>query len=158
MKKLSVLVGCEESQIVTGELLSLGHEAYSCDIQDSSGNHKERHLKMDIFKALLFKKWDLVILHPPCTKISVSGNRHYGRGKERHKERLDAVKWTQLLWDSSIIMCDFVAMENPVGVLNRYGDFPKPKYVQPWQFGHGETKKNRFLVTRIASTFPDRRG
>lgn len=89
----------------------------------------------------------MIILHPPCTKIAVSGNRWYGKGKDKHKERIKAVEWTQKLWDLAISKCDKVALENPVGVLNNMGNFPKPNYIQPWQFGHGETKKQDFGYT-----------
>lgn len=143
---MNILVGCEESQAVTIELRKLGHNAFSCDIIPSSGGHPEWHLEMDIMKVLFLQKWDLIILHPPCTKIAVSGNRWYGEGNRRHNERIEAVKWTQKLWDSAIRVCDKVALENPVGVLNKYGEFPQPNYIQPWQFGHGETKKTGFWL------------
>lgn len=145
-KVLKVLVGCEESQAVTDQLLNLGCDAYSCDIQQSSGSNPTRHLVMDVFDAVRLQKWDMIILHPPCTKIAVSGNRWYGQGTPRHKERIEAVEWTQQLWDLSISVCDYVALENPVGTINRYGNFPKPQYIQPWQFGHGETKKTGFWL------------
>lgn len=138
---MRILVGCEESQIITIGFRNIGYEAYSCDIQECSGRHPEWHLKMDIFKAINLYKWDLIILHPPCTALAVSGNRWYGSGKLKHQERIDAVKWTQELWNKATSVCNYVAMENPVGVLNKLGDFPKPQYIQPWQFGHGETKK-----------------
>ena len=136
-----ILVGCEESQVITIALRNAGFIAFSCDIQDCSGGYPEWHIKGDIFEVLDQKKWTDIILHPPCTKLAVSGNGTYAKGKGRFNERLDAVKWTQNLWDKAISKCDNVAMENPVGVLNTLGKFPKPQYIQPWQFGHGETKK-----------------
>jgi hypothetical protein len=141
MKTLNVLIGCEESQIVMKAFRKLGHNAKSCDIKECSGGEPEHHLQIDIFEALDLQKWDIVILHPPCTALAVSGNRWYGLGKEKYQERIKAVEWTQRLWDKAISVCNHVAMENPVGVLNRIGNFPKPQYIQPWQFGHGETKK-----------------
>jgi hypothetical protein len=143
---MMVLVGCEESQAVTIELRKLGHEAFSCDILPCSGGHPEWHLQSDVFEEITFWRWDMIILDPPCTAMAVSGNRWYGSGKEKHNERLEAVAWTQKLWNTAISVCDKVALENPVGVLNKYGDFPKPHYVQPWQFGHGETKKTGFWL------------
>jgi len=143
---LDILVGCEESQEVTKAFREMGHNAKSCDIVECSGGMPEHHYHMDIFKALDLKKWDIVILHPPCTKIVVSGNRWYGVGKHRHNERIEAVKWTQKLWDKATSVCERVALENPVGVLNTLGNFPKPDYIQPWQFGHGETKKTGFWL------------
>jgi len=136
-----ILVGCEESQVITIALRNAGFIAFSCDIQDCSGSKPEWHIKGDIFEVLNQNKWTDIILHPPCTKLAVSGNGTYAKGKGRFNERLDAVKWTQKLWDKAISKCDNVAMENPIGVLNTLGNFPKPQYIQPWQFGHGETKK-----------------
>ena len=143
---LNILVGCEESQEVTKALREMGHNAKSCDIVECSGGMPEHHYQMDIFKALDLKKWDIIILHPPCTKIAVSGNRWYGVGQPRHHERIEAVKWTQKLWDKATSVCKCVGLENPVGVLNALGNFPKPNYIQPWQFGHGETKKTGFWL------------
>lgn len=140
-KYLDVLVGCEESQEVTKAFRKLGHNAKSCDLQEPSGGMPEHHYQIDIFKAIRLKKWDIIILHPPCTKIAISGNRWYGLGSSNYQERVDSVKWTQELWNMAVSVCDKVALENPVGVLNTLGNFPKPHYIQPWQFGHGETKK-----------------
>lgn len=149
-----VLVGCEESQEVAKSFRELGFESYSCDIIPCSGGHSEYHLQMDIFKALDLHKWDLIILHPPCTKIAVSGNAWYGKEKSKFKERVQAVKWTQKLWDYAISICDKVALENPVGVLNSMGNFPKPSYIQPWQFGHGETKKTGLWLHGLPKLIP----
>lgn len=138
---MRVLIVCEESQEVCKAFRELGHEAYSCDIQECSGGHPEWHLKKDAMVAIKLGGWDLIIMHPPCTALAVSGNRWYGKGQPQHQQRLDAVAWTQRLWDAATSACGRVAMENPVGVLNTMGHFPKPAYIQPWQFGHGETKK-----------------
>lgn len=151
---LDILVGCEESQEVTKALREMGHNAKSCDIVECSGGMPEHHYQMDIFKALDLKKWDIIILHPPCTKIAVSGNRWYGVGQPRHNERIEAVKWTQKLWDKAISVCKCVGLENPVGVLNALGNFPKPNYIQPWQFGHGETKKTGFWLSGLEALKP----
>lgn len=138
---MKVLVACEESQTVCKALRAKGHEAYSNDILPCSGGHPEWHLQIDAFDAVKLRIWDLIIMHPPCTKIAVSGNRWYGENTPDFCDRLSAVNWTNMLWDLSCCFCGKVALENPVGVLNRYGTFPKPQYIQPWQFGHGETKK-----------------
>ena len=73
---MRVLVACEESQAVTKEFRKLGHEAYSCDLQECSGGHPEWHLKGDVL-PLLKQKWDMIIAFPPCTHLSVSGARHF---------------------------------------------------------------------------------
>lgn len=145
-RALDILVGCEESQEVVKALREIGHNAKSCDVQECSGGMPEHHYQMDVFEAIRMQKWDLIILHPPCTKIAVSGNRWYGMGQPRHNERIEAVQWTQKLWNEATSVCGAVALENPVGVLNKMGDFPKPSYVQPWQFGHGETKRTGFWL------------
>jgi len=154
LKRMSVLVGCEESQVVMKSFRKLGHSAKSCDLQDCSGDMPEHHLKMDIFEALKLKRWDMIILHPPCTKLSVSGNRWYAEGKEKYHERLEAVSWTKKLWSEATRICDRVAMENPVGVLNRYCLLPRPVYIQPWMFGHGETKKTGLWLHGLKPLVP----
>lgn len=146
---MNVLIGCEESQIVTEAFLNRGHNAYSCDIISCSGNIPERHIQEDVFKVLMYGGWDLVILHPPCTKLSVSGNRWYGKGTSGYTERCEAVGWTWKLWNLAVSVCNKVALENPVGVLNSMGNFPKPQYIQPWQFGHGETKKTGLWLDNL---------
>lgn len=138
---MNVLIACEESQAVTIEMRKLGHNAFSCDLIECSGGHPEWHLQMDCMEAIKSMKWDLIVMHPPCTAMTVSGNAWYGVDMPKHNERLKAVEWTQSLWDLAVSVCDKVAMENPVGVLNKYGKFPKPQYIQPYEFGHMETKK-----------------
>ena len=95
---MRVLVACEESQAVTKELRRLGHEAYSCDIQECSGGHPEWHLQVDALE-LLKMSWDMIIAHPPCTYLTVTGNRwfnvdKYGdKAKQRYKDREKAVEF-----------------------------------------------------------------
>jgi len=72
----------------------------------------------------------------------------------RHEDRISAVQWTQKLWDAATLVCEKVALENQVGTLNRYGVFPSPHYVQPWQFGHGETKKTGFWLHNLTPLTP----
>ena len=148
---MKILVACEESQAVTIELRKLGHEAYSNDLIECSGGYPEWHIQDDSLKVIKENKWDMIIMHPPCTAMTVSGNSTYGTcmdgtPKTKHHERIAAVKWTQSLWDLAISVCDKVAMENPVGVLNSLGNFPKPHYIQPYQFGHKEQKKTGFWL------------
>jgi len=149
-----VLIGCEESQRVCIEFRKLGFKAYSNDVIDCSGGHHEWHLKMDVFYALEYCEWDLIIMHPPCTYLAVSGNRWYGEGTKGFEKRLNAVEWTQKLWDKATSICNYVVMENPVGVLNKYGNFPKPKYIHPWQYGHGETKKTGLWLNNLPELKP----
>jgi hypothetical protein len=103
-----------------------------------SGGHPEWHLKMDAREAITIKFWDIIIMHPPCTKLAVSGNSTHASTQGR----IDAVNWTSSLFFHACYYCDRVAMENPVGVLNTFcPSLPRPIYIQPWQFGHPEQKK-----------------
>jgi hypothetical protein len=140
---MNVLIGCEYSGTVRDAFIRAGHDAWSNDIIDTDSN-PQRHLKMDVMEAIHRKKWDGIIIHIPCTAMGVCGNRTYGRGKPKHQERLDAIKWSLKVWDAACANADWVVMENPASVL-----FPALKeqrgadvqYIQPWQFGHMEQKK-----------------
>ncbi len=112
-----------------------GHEAYSCDLQDCSGGHPKWHIKGDVIQAIKSRKWDFIGLHPVCTKMTLSGNRTYGAGKEKHQERLDAVEWTIALWELAVSRCSKVYMENPMGAMNGDIRLPKPQIIQPYYFG-----------------------
>lgn len=138
---MKVLVVCEESQAVCKEFRSLGHEAYSCDLKDCSGEHPEWHIKGDAFEAIASKKWDLIVMHPPCTHLTVAGNRHYAKGKEKHYLRIESAEFVQRLWDSATELCDKVAMENPVGCIPTMCKVPKAQYIQPYEYGHKARKK-----------------
>lgn len=146
MKVLKILVGCEESQAVCIALRELGHEAYSCDLEDCSGNHPEWHLKMNIFDAITLKNWDMGIFFPPCTYLTVSANKWYKDqpprksgalvGEARREARREAIEFFMRLYKCEIPL---VAIENPIGVMST--EFRKPDQVlQPWMFGHNETK------------------
>lgn len=135
---MRVLVGCEYSGVVRDAFIKAGHDAISCDLLDTDSPGK--HFKGDIFE-MLKQKWDLIIIHPPCTALTVAGNSTYGEGQPKYQERLDAVEWTKKLWQACCDASPRVCMENPVGVLRRLGGFHKPSYVHPWQFGHLEQKK-----------------
>lgn len=146
MKKF--LIGCEESQTVTIALRQLGHEAYSCDLLPCSGGHPEWHLQMDIYKAIDggtlqtqdgenidISEWYFIGLHPVCTKMTLSGNRHYAPNKPRHNERLEAVEWTISLWKYAKSRCQKLYMENPMGAMNTDDRLPVPQTIQPYYFG-----------------------
>lgn len=141
MKKLKVLVACEESQTVCKAFRALGHEAYSNDIQDCSGGHPEWHLKMDSMKALQSQEWDLVIAHPPCTYLTVTGNRWFKPEykhlyPDRIENRIDAVRFFNMFTDCA----KYIAIENPVGIMSTI--YRKPdQIIQPYHFGHTEAKK-----------------
>jgi len=129
------LIGFEESQAVCNEFRAMGHEFYSCDLKPTSGNYPEWHLQMDIYEAIDSREWDFIGLHPTCTKMTLSGNRHYAPGKPRHNERLEAVEWTIKLWQYTISRCGKAYMENPMGAMNSDIRLTKPQIIQPYFFG-----------------------
>lgn len=145
MKKMKVLIGCEESGVVRDAFLKRGHDAISCDLFDTRAPGP--HIVGDVVDAVRSAKWDLVILHPPCTAMAVSGNRWYGTGMPMHEERGIAIYWTLGLWYLAKAYSRAVALENPVSVIFRH--IPAAQYIQPWQFGHGETKKTGLALHNL---------
>lgn len=135
MKKLKVLIACEESQAITKEFRELGHDAYSCDILDCSGGHPEWHLKGDVFDYIN-QGWDLMIAHPPCTYLAVSGarwlyNKDGSKNEERWKNQAEALGFVQKLMDAPIYR---IAIENPISVIS--SNIRKPdQIIQPYMFG-----------------------
>lgn len=151
---MRVLIGCEESGKVRDAFLAGGHDAYSCDLVPARNGGP--HLQMDVLVAIsLFGPWDIIIAHPVCTAMSLSGNRWYGVGMPRHQERLDAVEWTVVLWElmkkNARVGC---ALENPTSVIFTHSAIPKPQYIQPWEFGHGETKKTGLALHNLPPLVP----
>jgi len=139
---MKILVACEESQAVTTELRLLGHEAYSCDIEPCGGEHPEWHLQQDVI-PLLEKKWDMIIAFPPCTYLTVTGNRwfnveRYGeKAIQRHKDREWAINFFMTIANSK---CKKIAIENPVGIMS--SEWRKPdQIINPFQFGEPFEKK-----------------
>lgn len=142
---MKVLIACEYSGVVRDAFRARGHDAMSCDLlpTDVPGPHYTG----DMFDLDL-ASYDLVVAHPPCTTICVSGNRHYANTQAR----LDGCEFVRRIWNSPI---QRLCVENPVGVLNRFvSELPKPQYVQPWQFGHGETKKTGLWLRGLPELVP----
>lgn len=148
---MRVLVGCEESQVVTNAFRDRGHDAFSCDLVETRGN-PEWHIRKDVKEAVK-GDWDLIILHPDCTRLAVSGNRWYGKGMPKHNEREWAIEWTVDLWERAKNNAKKVVLENPVSVIFQHLDSPI-QYIQPWQFGHGETKKTGFALHGVGELIP----
>ena len=152
---MRVLVGCEESQVVCKAFRERGHEAYSCDLQPCSGGHPEWHRKGDIITILRNSGyWDLIILHPDCTAMAVSGNRWYGNGMPLNNKRKEAIMWTQNLWIFAMNVGNKLVLENPVSVIFDNIEYHKLQYIQPWQFGHGETKKTGLALWNLPPLQP----
>lgn len=138
---MKVLIACEESQRVCVEFRKRGHEAYSCDIEPCSGGHPEWHIQQDVTE-LLKMDWDLIIAHPPCTFLTVTGNRWFDVGKygekarERERERERAAEFFMRFWNCK---CKRVVIENPIGFMSTH--FRKPdQIIQPFQFGDAARK------------------
>ena len=133
--KLKILVACEESQEVCKAFRKIGHESYSCDILDCSGGHPEWHLKMDVFEAIKLKKWDIMIAFPPCTNLAVSGARWFNEKRADGRQQKSINFFLKL----TLVNIPMIAIENPIGIMST--EYRKPdQIIQPWQFGHGETK------------------
>ncbi len=126
---MRILVACEESQIVTTELLSLGHDAYSCDTKECSGKHKERHLQQDV-TPLLNDDWDMIIAFPPCTHLANSGARWFKEKKKDGRQQSGINFFMQF----ANCNCRKVAIENPVGIMSTI--YRKPdQIIQPFEYG-----------------------
>ena len=126
---MKILVACEESQTVTKELRRLGHEAYSCDIQECSGGHPEWHLQVDALE-LLKMKWDMIIAFPPCTDLAVSGARHFKSKREDGRQQRSIDFFMRFVKAD----CQKIAVENPVGIMST--KYRKPdQIIQPYMFG-----------------------
>lgn len=129
---MRVLVACEYSGAVRDAFIALGHEAMSCDLlpTDNPGPHYQGDVR-----DVLDYPWDLMIAHPPCTHLSVSGARHF------ETKRMDGRQQSAVSFFMMLIKADIprIAVENPVCIMSSL--YRKPdQIIQPWQFGHGETK------------------
>jgi hypothetical protein len=126
-----VLIACEYSGRVRDAFRLLGHDAWSCDLLECETDPRW-HLQQPV-ESLLADGWDLMVAHPPCTHLAVSGSRHFHRKQDEQAKALDFVR---LLMTAPI---DRWCIENPVSVISS-AIRPPDQIIQPWQFGHGETK------------------
>ena len=131
---MKVLIACEYSGVVRDAFLRGGHEAMSCDILETESPGP--HYKGDLFDVIDYP-WDLAIFHPPCTHLSVSGSRHFAEKKMDGRQQAAASFFMRIVRQSSHI--PKVAIENPVCIMSSLSRKPD-QIIQPWQFGHGETK------------------
>lgn len=140
---LSVLIGCEYSAIERDAFRAAAFDAWSCDFKPCDGDPRW-HLQHDVREAITSRDWDLIILHLDCTKMAVCGNKHYGVGKPKHHERVEALAEAEEIARLALSVSPSVAIENPASVI-----FPMLRralnadvqYIQPWQHGHPEQKK-----------------
>ena len=152
---MKVLVACEESQAVCKEFRALGHEAYSCDIVPCSGGHPEWHLQQDVL-PLLKEKWDMIIAFPPCTYLTVTGNRWFNidrqreKAIQRHKDRKEAI---DVFMSFANADCERIAIENPIGIMS--SEWRKPnQIINPWQFGDAFEKKTCLWLKGLPELTP----
>ena len=132
-KCLKVLVLCEFSGIVREAFAELGHDAWSLDILPSEQGGKHIQLKAQLMPRAWYKQFDLLIAHPPCTHLAVSGARWW---KDKQSEQMEALTFVRWIFDLPVPR---LALENPVSIIS--SAIRKPdQIIQPWQFGHGETK------------------
>ena len=168
---MNVLVACEESQRVCVAFRDRGHNAFSCDIEPCSGGHPEWHIMQDVIPILNGKcrfrtmdgifhaidaKWDLIIAFPPCTYLTVTGNRwfnidRYGeKAIQRHKDRKDAIDFFMAFANAD---CEKIAIENPVGIMS--SEWRKPnQIINPWQFGDAFEKKTCLWLKGLPELTP----
>jgi len=146
---MRVLIACEESQTVCKAFRKLGHEAYSCDIQDCSGGHPEWHIKGDAIEEAYSGKYDLMIAHPPCTYLSNAGAAHLYKGKTLNKERYEkGLEWKDFFLKLLNAHIEKIAIENPVS--SSVFEMPEcSQEIQPHQFGHAVTKKTRLWLKNL---------
>ena len=168
---MNVLVACEESQRVTIEFRKLGHQAYSCDLLDCSGNHPEWHIKKDVTLLLngncifhtvdgveheISGKWDMIIAFPPCTYLTVAGNRWFDYKKygnkaiQRMLDRNDAIKFFMTIANAD---CDKIAIENPVGIMSTKWRKPD-QIIQPFEFGDAYEKRTCLWLKGLQQLIP----
>jgi site-specific DNA-cytosine methylase len=126
---MKILVTCEESQAVTKRLRVLGHEAYSCDIQECSGGHPEWHIFGDVVPELQ-KHWDMIIAFPPCTDLAVSGAAWFEQKRKDGRQQA-SIDFFMLFANAN---CERIAIENPVGIMSSHWRKPD-QIIQPYWFG-----------------------
>lgn len=144
---MRVLIACESSGAVRSAFRKLGHDAWSCDLlpADDGDFH---HITGDVRK-FLDNKWELMIAHPPCTHLSVSGARWF---KDKQQEQKEALDFVRLLLDAPIPR---IALENPVSIIS--SRIRKPdQIIQPWMFGHPEAKKTCLWLKGLPKLMPTR--
>jgi len=145
---MRVLCACEESQAVTTAFRQLGVEAYSCDLFPCSGGHPEWHYEQDVL-PILKENWDLIIAFPPCTHLAVSGAKHFAQ------KRKDGRQQQGIDFFMNFVNCDCnrVVIENPIGIMSSI--YRKPdQIIQPWMFGHGETKATCLWLKNVPKLVP----
>lgn len=141
---MKILIACEYSGTVREAFSKLGHDAWSCDILETEipGNH----LQCDV-REILGDGWDMMIAHPPCTHLAVSGARWF---KDKKVEQAEALEFVRLLLNAPI---QKIALENPISIISSHIRKPD-QIIQPWQYGHGETKATCLWLQNLPKLQP----
>lgn len=141
---MKVLVACEYSGVVRDAFAALGHDAVSCDLlpSETPGPHYQGDVR-----DILYLGWDLMIAHPPCTHLAVSGARWF---HQKQAEQAEALDFVRLLLDAPIPK---IALENPVGVISTYIRKPD-QIIQPYMFGHNATKTTCLWLKNLPPLIP----
>lgn len=167
---MKVLVACEESQTVCKAFRAKGHEAYSCDIQEPSGGRPEWHICNDVLDIIngntefftcdgtlhIINAWDMIIAHPPCTYLTVTGNRWFNIQKygdkaiQRIKSREEAAQFFMAFVNAP---CEHIAIENPVGYMSKYYR-KSDQIIQPYMFGHKAEKRTCLWLKNLPALKP----
>lgn len=146
MKKLRVLIACEYSGRVRDAFAAIGHDAMSCDLLPTDAPGKHYHGDV---KDIIYDGWDLLIAHPPCTHLAVSGARHFA-AKQASGVQDEALDFVRFMLDAPI---EKIALENPISIIS--SRIRKPdQIIQPWQFGHGETKSTCLWLKGLPKLVP----
>jgi hypothetical protein len=141
-----ILVACEFSGVVRRAFRAKGHDAWSCDLLPAEDG-SEFHFQGGAIMKAYYAKWDLMIAHPPCTHLAVSGARHF---KNKVREQAEALDFVRELLDAPIPR---IALENPISIIS--SRIRKPdQIIQPWQFGHGETKATCLWLKNLPKLKP----
>lgn len=161
---MNVLIACEESQVVCTAFRERGHNAFSCDLQECSGGHPEWHIMGDCVPILngncafttmdgkyhkQYGHWDLLIAHPPCTDLAVSGARWFSE-KQKDGRQQASIEFFMTFVNA---VCDRIAIENPIGIMSSI--YRKPdQIIQPYQFGHHIRKATCLWLRGLSKLVP----
>ena len=145
-RPIRVLVACEFSGVVRRAFRGRGHDAWSCDLLPAEDG-AEHHLQGNALIAACGADWDLMIAHPPCTHLAVSGARHF---KDKKQQQEEALYFVKMLLAMNIPR---IALENPISVISTRIRKPD-QIVQPWMFGHGETKATCLWLRNLPKLVP----
>ena len=139
---MKVLVACEYSGVVREAFAKKGHDSWSCDLLPTD-QPSDKHIQGDVLEVIN-RGWDLIIAHPPCTHLSLSGAKYWAEKRADGRQQ-KAIKFVEDIWDAE--NCPRICIENPVGALTKHSKLGKASvYIQPYEFGHAEQKRTGFWL------------